>query len=68
MKRKLDRRNVEEGDDRTSGVHEHGDIRGDEKNIAILLFMYLMQGIPIGLCNAIPIILLNRGASYRQQV
>lgn len=47
---------------------EHGDIRGDEKNIAILLFLYLMQGIPLGLCSAIPMLLQNRGVSYKQQV
>lgn len=42
-------------------------LKGDEKNIAILLFLYLLQGIPLGLMQAIPIILTNRGVSYKQQ-
>lgn len=42
-------------------------LKGDEKNIAILFFMYLLQGIPLGLMQAIPVILTNRGVSYKQQ-
>lgn len=43
------------------------DIRGDRQNIAILLFLYILQGIPIGLIAAVPMLLQNRGASYKQQ-
>lgn len=43
------------------------DLRGDWGNIAILFFLYLLQGIPIGLASAIPMLLQNRGASYKQQ-
>lgn len=43
------------------------DIRGDRANIAILFFLYLLQGIPIGLTAAIPMLLQNRGASYKEQ-
>ncbi|XP_067645890.1 acetyl-coenzyme A transporter 1 isoform X2 [Eurosta solidaginis] len=43
------------------------DIRGDRGNIALLFFLYLMQGIPLGLIAAIPMLLQNRGASYKQQ-
>ncbi|XP_068142441.1 acetyl-coenzyme A transporter 1 [Drosophila tropicalis] len=46
---------------------EKPDIRGDKRNIAILLFLYILQGIPIGLIAAIPMLLQNRGASYKQQ-
>lgn len=46
---------------------EPSDIRGDRANIAILFFLYLLQGIPIGLTAAIPMLLQNRGASYKQQ-
>ncbi|XP_057666812.1 acetyl-coenzyme A transporter 1 [Diorhabda carinulata] len=42
-------------------------IRGDEKNILLLFFLYTLQGIPIGLSAAIPMILQNRGVSYKQQ-
>lgn len=47
--------------------HEPSDINGDRANIAILFFLYLLQGIPIGLTAAIPMLLQNRGASYKQQ-
>ncbi|XP_055912515.1 acetyl-coenzyme A transporter 1 [Eupeodes corollae] len=43
------------------------DLRGDKGNIAILLFLYILQGIPLGLIAAIPMLLQNRGASYKQQ-
>ncbi|VEN54069.1 unnamed protein product [Callosobruchus maculatus] len=42
-------------------------IKGDEKNIALLFFLYTLQGIPLGLSAAIPLILQNRGVSYKQQ-
>lgn len=47
--------------------HEPGDLRGDYGNIAILLFLYLLQGIPLGIGQAIPMLLQNRGASYKEQ-
>lgn len=43
-------------------------IKGDEGNILLLLFLYTLQGIPLGLSAAIPMILQNRGVSYKQQV
>ncbi|KAL5279807.1 SLC33A1 family protein [Megaselia abdita] len=51
----------------SSEHHEATDIRGDRGNIAILFFLYLLQGIPLGLTSAIPMLLQNRGASYSQQ-
>lgn len=29
--------------------HEPGDLRGDYGNFAILFFLYLLQGIPLGI-------------------
>lgn len=40
----------------------------DTKNIALLFFLYLLQGVPLGLAAAIPIILQNRHVSYSEQV
>lgn len=40
----------------------------DRWNIALLLFLYLLQGIPLGLSAAIPIILTNRKIDYKDQV
>ncbi|EDS26550.1 conserved hypothetical protein [Culex quinquefasciatus] len=50
------------------GKHERSDLRCDWAKIAILFLLYLLQGIPIGLAAAIPMMLQNRGASYKQQV
>ena len=38
---------------------------GDGQNIAVLLFLYVLQGIPLGLAAAVPLILTNRQVSYR---
>lgn len=43
-------------------------LKGDGQNIALLFFLYTLQGIPLGLSAAIPMILQNRGVSYKQQV
>nr|CAG4651751.1 EOG090X04K8 [Triops cancriformis] len=39
----------------------------DKTNIALLFFLYLLQGIPLGLASAIPMILQNRHISYKEQ-
>lgn len=59
---------LEDGQLDQHGTHDQSDISGDKGNIAILLFLYLLQGIPLGLCGAIPMILQNRHVSYKQQV
>jgi len=46
---------------------EKSGIAGDERNILVLLFLYVLQGIPLGLAAAIPLILTNRNVSYKQQ-
>lgn len=56
---------LEDGDDSVSG---HSNIKGDEMNIAVLLFLYTLQGIPLGLAGAVPMLLQNRGITYTQQV
>lgn len=33
----------------------------DRFSIALLLLLYMMQGIPMGLCASIPLILMERG-------
>ncbi len=44
-----------------------GRFGGDGKNIAVLLFLYILQGIPLGLAAAVPLILTNKHVSYKQQ-
>lgn len=41
--------------------------KSDFKNIALLLFLYMLQGVPIGITAAIPMLLQNRGVSFKQQ-
>lgn len=41
------------------GVH-----KDDRLSIAILLVLYTLQGIPMGLCGSIPLILKEKGVSY----
>lgn len=54
-------------DDQQVDHHEKSDLTGDYGNIGILFFLYLLQGIPLGVGQAIPMLLQNRGASYKQQ-
>lgn len=42
-------------------------IHGDRKNIALLMFLYVLQGIPLGLAGAIPYLLTSRKVSYNDQ-
>ena len=42
-------------------------LTGDYMNICILVFLYVLQGIPLGLAGSIPLILQSRKASYADQ-
>lgn len=39
----------------------------DKGSIALLLFLYILQGVPIGLAGSVPIILQTKKVGYRQQ-
>ena len=39
----------------------------DKFSIALLLFLYILQGLPIGLAGSVPIILQTKKIGYRQQ-
>lgn len=41
--------------------------RKDRSNISLLLFLYLLQGIPLGMAASIPLIIQTYGASWSQQ-
>lgn len=55
----------EKDDDEYS--EEKPDLRGDYGNAALLVLLYSFQGLLLGLCAAVPILLQNRGASYKEQ-
>lgn len=42
-------------------------LKGDYGNIAFLLLLYVLQGIPIGISTAVPLLLQNRKVSYSEQ-
>lgn len=42
-------------------------IRGELGNVSLLLFLYVLQGIPLGLAGSIPLILQSKSVSYKDQ-
>ena len=50
-----------------SQEYKNGDLRKDYKNIALLMFLYMLQGLPLGLNSSITYILSTRKASYADQ-
>jgi len=49
------------------GKTDVSNIDGDRLNILLLLFLYVLQGIPLGMAASIPMILQNKNVSYKQQ-
>lgn len=41
--------------------------RNELANILLLLFLYVLQGIPLGLAGSIPLILQSKSVSYKDQ-
>lgn len=62
---------LEEGDREAllqdSEVPGHRGLRGELGNILLLLFLYILQGIPLGLAGSIPLILQSKNVSYTDQ-
>ena len=44
-----------------------GGLEGDYFNVAILLLLYTLQGVPMGLSASVPLILQEKGATFLQQ-
>ncbi|XP_047451095.1 acetyl-coenzyme A transporter 1 [Mugil cephalus] len=42
-------------------------VRGELGNVLLLLFLYVLQGIPLGLAGSIPLILQSKNVSYKDQ-
>lgn len=57
----------EETIENNSIVSPQSDWRKDRWNISLLLFLYLLQGIPLGMAASIPLIIQTYGASWSQQ-
>lgn len=42
-------------------------LRRDRNNIALLLLLYILQGVPLGLAASVPMVLQSKKIGYRQQ-
>lgn len=49
------------------GSPRRSGIRGELGNVLLLLFLYVLQGIPLGLGGSIPLILQSKNVSYKDQ-
>lgn len=54
-----------DSEDRRHAVHPG--VRGELGNVLLLLFLYILQGIPLGLAGSIPLILQSKSVSYKDQ-
>lgn len=56
------------GSDSEDSSHRVGPgIRGELGSVSLLLFLYVLQGIPLGLAGSIPLILQSKNVSYTDQ-
>ena len=44
-----------------------GGIMKDKSSVLLLVFLYVLQGIPLGLAGSMPMVLQNTGITYKQQ-
>ncbi|XP_048250112.1 acetyl-coenzyme A transporter 1-like [Haliotis rufescens] len=54
-------------DDEDKTLKEGSNLEGDYGSIALLTFLYILQGIPLGLAGSIPMLLQSRQVSYKEQ-
>ena len=47
--------------------HRNDGLKGDFRNILVLTFLYVLQGIPLGLGGSIPMLLQSRKVGYKDQ-
>ncbi|XP_076451618.1 LOW QUALITY PROTEIN: acetyl-coenzyme A transporter 1-like [Babylonia areolata] len=53
--------------DEKGKVRPAGQLRNDLGNIMLLMFLYILQGIPLGLAGSIPMLLQSRKVTYTEQ-
>ncbi|KAK3609668.1 hypothetical protein CHS0354_035954 [Potamilus streckersoni] len=51
----------------TDDVSQRMGLKGDFHNVMLLIFLYILQGIPLGLAGSIPMLLSGRKVSYKEQ-
>jgi hypothetical protein len=57
----------ENDEDEEKAFKSKPNARKDLHNIAFLMFLYLLQGVPLGLTGSLPFILGSRNVSYTDQ-
>ncbi|KAG7478510.1 hypothetical protein JOB18_000680 [Solea senegalensis] len=58
---------IRESDSENMRHAVHPGIQGELGNVSLLLFLYVLQGIPLGLAGSIPLILQGKHVSYKDQ-
>lgn len=58
---------VQESDTEDERSKTHNSIRKELGNVSLLLFLYVLQGIPLGLAGSIPLIMQSKNVSYKDQ-
>ena len=53
--------------DEEDSEHKTQKLKGDLGNILLLIFLYILQGIPLGLAGSIPMLLQSRKVTYTEQ-
>lgn len=61
------RNDVESTESSTTKSKSYSSLAKDRWNIALLLLLYTLQGIPLGLAGSIPMVLQAKKIGYRQQ-
>ncbi|XP_078617067.1 acetyl-coenzyme A transporter 1-like [Branchiostoma floridae x Branchiostoma japonicum] len=66
---RLEENHIDASDSDSDMLDHNGkpDLTGDRHNIALLLLLYILQGIPLGLAGSVPMLLQSRHVSYHQQ-
>lgn len=60
---------LEECEETCKPTSEKPNLDGDRLNVYLLIILYIIQGFPIGLCGALPIILQSKTmVTYEDQV
>lgn len=68
-------KNNNKNDDAEEGDNDDGntkcsvlqDLEGDKMHVVVLFFLYILQGIPLGLINAVPLVLTKKNVPYADQ-
>lgn len=58
---------VRDSDNEDGRPRALGGIRGELGKVCLLLFLYVLQGIPLGLAGSIPLIMQSKNVSYKDQ-